>query len=224
LPLVSLATSCARQGKRVVVADLARGAPAARQLGAGSPGGSEAGTQHDARLVIAVPEGDDVVPSGPFGRPHAWDQQSGFSKEVAAACASADLLLTLVTLDPSVGGEHLPTWGADAVVIVAAGRSTWTKINAVAEMIRLSGVYLVSAVLVGADRTDESLGTIPATRMSRDAVVTGRNADLVGKSPEVTAKNAELIGQAVRSDASGLMLAAEDSGRPRSISGDRPRA
>ena len=74
------------------------------------------------------------------------------------ACASANLLLTLATLDPSLGGEHLATWATDAVAVVTAGRSSWTKIHAVGEMIRLSGTRLVSAVLVGADKTDESLG------------------------------------------------------------------
>ena len=42
--------------------------------------------------------------------------------------------------------------------MVTAGRSSWTRIHAVGEMIRLAGMYLVSAVLVGASKTDESLG------------------------------------------------------------------
>jgi hypothetical protein len=92
--------------------------------------------------------------------------------ELAAACASADLLLTLITLDPSVGGEHLATWAADAVVVVTAGRSSWTKIHAVGEMIRLAGTRLASAVLVRADKTDESLGVTPAPEAGRDAVMT----------------------------------------------------
>jgi capsular polysaccharide biosynthesis protein len=198
LPLVALATSFAQQGKRVVLADLADGAPAARLLGSGSPGVNAAGTQHDGRLVIAVPEGDELAPSGPLGRAHAWNQPSGFSQEVAAAYASADILLTLVTIDPSIGGEHLPTWAPDIAVIVTAGRSTWTKINAVGEMIRLSRARLVSAVLVGADRTDESLGTLPP-QASSDAEVMGKNADLVGKNLEVISRNAEVVGRAVQS-------------------------
>ena len=74
------------------------------------------------------------------------------------ACASADLLLTLVTLDPSLGAENLATWAASAVVVVTAGRSSWATINAVGEMIRLAGTSVASAVLVGTDKTDESLG------------------------------------------------------------------
>ena len=51
--------------------------------------------------------------------------------------------------------------GNRAVAVVTAGRSSWTKINAVGEMIRLAGTRLVSAVLVGADKTDDSLGVVP---------------------------------------------------------------
>ena len=32
---------------------------------------------------------------------------------------SADLLLTLVTLDPALGGDHLATWATNAVVVVS---------------------------------------------------------------------------------------------------------
>jgi hypothetical protein len=57
-----------------------------------------------------------------------------------------------------VGGEHLPTWASTAVAMVTAGRSSWTRIQAASEMTRLSGTRLVSGVLIGADKTDESLG------------------------------------------------------------------
>jgi hypothetical protein len=90
---------------------------------------------------------------------------------LAAACASADLLLTLAALDPSFGGEPLATWATDAVVVVTAGRSSWTKINAVGEMIRLAGTHLVAAVLVGADKSDESLGVTHTPGVGRNAEV-----------------------------------------------------
>jgi capsular polysaccharide biosynthesis protein len=159
LSLASLALSCAGQGQRVVVADLCGGAPAARLLGAGDPGVRTVRVQ-DISLVVAVPERDDLLPVGPLDRGSAQAQRSPFTEAVAEACASADLMLTLVTLDPSLGGEHLATWATDAVAVVTAGRSSWTKIHGVGEMVRLSGTRLVSAVLVGADRTDESLGVV----------------------------------------------------------------
>ena len=92
-----------------------------------------------------------AVPPGDHG--HAADP-------LAVACGSADLLLTLADLDPALGAEHLSGWATDAVVMITAGRSSSAKIRAVGEMIRLADLSLVSGVLVGADKTDESLGTI----------------------------------------------------------------
>jgi len=85
-------------------------------------------------------------------------QGSAFTDTVTAAYTGADLLLTLATLDASFGGDHLATWATDAVAVITAGRSSWTTINATGEMVRLSGTRLVSAVLIGADHSDESLG------------------------------------------------------------------
>jgi capsular polysaccharide biosynthesis protein len=160
LSLMSLAISCAQQGMQVVVADLAAGAPAAGLVGSGKPGVGPASVS-DARLIVAVPERDEVEPAGPVGHASAKDRRSPFTQAVNAACTSANVLLTLAPLDPAFGGEHLATWAADAVVFVTAGRSSWTKIRAAGEMVRLSGTRLVSAVLVGADKTDDSLGVIP---------------------------------------------------------------
>lgn len=161
--LVSLASTCARQGKRVVLADLG-GGQAAKLLGIGAPG-VHVVQVGDTSLVVALPEPIEVGPVGPFERGAARGQRSSFGTAVADACGSADLLLTIAVLDPALGGEHLATWCASAVAFVTAGRSSWTKIHAIGEMIRLSGTRLVSAVLVGADRNDESLGVIrtPAT-------------------------------------------------------------
>ena len=158
LALVSMALSRARDGFNVVLADLASGTPAASLVDSKAPGVRPV-TAQGARLTLAVPDPDDIAPAGPLG--HAWEeaQRSAFTEAVRVACASADLLVTLVTLDPSLGAELLPTWAASAVVVVTAGQSSWARINAVGEMIRLAGTSVTSAVLVGADKSDESLGT-----------------------------------------------------------------
>jgi capsular polysaccharide biosynthesis protein len=154
--LVSLAVSCAQRGLRVVVTDLCDDAPAARLLGAGDPGVQTVSTQ-GTDLTVIVPDRDDVFPVGPLqpgtGRIRA-------TEPVIAACASADLLLTLAALDPSVGGEHLAGWARSAVAVVTAGESTAARIHAVGEMIRLAGMSVISGVLVDADKTDESLGVL----------------------------------------------------------------
>ena len=168
-PLASLAISCAQDGRRVVLADLSAGNPAARLLGAAGPGIHEVDAQGTS-LTVAVPERYDVVPVGPI-RPlvPSWQQRQA-NRELAAACASADLLLTTVTLDPSLGGDHLATWSTDVVVMVTAGRSVAAKIRATGEMIRLAGTRLSSAVLLDADKNDESLGVVrPSPRWQRPA-------------------------------------------------------
>ena len=157
LSMVSMAMSSAQEGHQVVVADLASGAPAARLLDSKAPGVRSVSV-HDAHLILAVPDRDDIAPAGPLGSAPAESQRSAFTEAVGNACASADLLLTLVTPDPSLGAENLATWATSAVVVVTAGRSSWARINAVGEMIRLAGTSVASAVLVGADKTDESLG------------------------------------------------------------------
>jgi hypothetical protein len=198
--LMSLAVSCAQQGMQVVVADLCRGAPAARLLGITDPGVQAASVQ-DVHLVVALPEPDDVVPVGPLH--HGSRRPQASQPLAAAACASADLLLTLAALDPSLGGEHLATWATAAVAVVTAGESSAARIHAVGEMIRLAGTPLVSAVLVGADKTDESLGVTHRPVADRDA---------------------EVVKEGPHSDAGSFLVAVDgDPGGGRPPTGDPPR-
>ena len=70
------------------------------------------------------------------------------------------MLLTLVTVDPGLGADHLRSWAREAVVILTAGKPSATKVRTISELIRLSGTALTSAVVIGADSTDESLGVL----------------------------------------------------------------
>ena len=151
--IVSLAVSCANDGKQVVVADLADGA-LARRLGAKGPGVHPV-TAGGARMIAVVPDRNDITPTGPLQTPA---QHAAASEALLAAYGSADLVFTLATLDPAFGGDHLATWATDAAAIVTAGRSSGERIHAVGEMIRLAGVRLDSVVLIAAEKTDESLG------------------------------------------------------------------
>jgi capsular polysaccharide biosynthesis protein len=175
LSVLSLAHHCAQQGLKVVLADLCRGTPAARTLGVKAPGVHEAKV-HDVPLVVAVPDDDDVAPVGPFD-PRARSDPA--AAPLIAACAAADLLLTVIDLDPAVGGEHLPGWAADAIVVVTAGRSSTAKIQVAGEMIRMAGLSLVSGVLAGADKRDDSLGMVPEPGIvpepEADASLAGRS-------------------------------------------------
>ena len=164
--VVSLATSCASEGGQVVLADLSGDASAARLLGVKGPGISPVSV-NGVELLVAVPDKDDVAPNGPLGTSTSLPAGSKQASEpLVTACASADLLLTLAILDPAFGGDHLATWATDVVTVVTAGQSSATRIHAVGEMIRLAGARLVSVVLTGADKGDESLGVPTAPDQS----------------------------------------------------------
>ena len=158
--VASLAASCADEGKQVVVADLSGDAHLARLLGVSDPGIHPV-SRNGANLVVVLPEREEVAPVGPVpgGASPAVPAQADAA--LVTACSSADLLLTLATLDPAFGGDHLGTWATSAVAVVTAGESSAEKVHGVGEMIRLAGTRLDSVVLIGADKTDESLGTAP---------------------------------------------------------------
>lgn len=166
LSLVSLAIAYARDGRKVVVTDMASGVPAARLLGGGSPG-TEMMSVEQTRLMLVVPAADDIAPRCPFDSSSAAVRSSRLAEPAVQALRTADVLLTLATLDPAVGGEHLATWADSAVAVVTAGHSSWTTLQAAAEMIRSGGTALVSAVLVGTDKSDRTLGLAP----DRDALL-----------------------------------------------------
>jgi capsular polysaccharide biosynthesis protein len=168
--VVALAVSYAQEGKQVVLADLADGAPAARLLGIIKPG-TGAARVHGVPLMVTLPGRDTAAPTGPL--PQAGPAVA--SEVPPDVYFSADVLLSLVTLDPALGADYLPTWASGAVVLVTADRSSWARIHAVGEMIRLARTPLVSTVLVGADKTDESVGMAAAP-------VNGRSPARAGSS------------------------------------------
>jgi capsular polysaccharide biosynthesis protein len=144
--------------KQVVLADLSAGAPAARLLGVTKPGLVKV-DRGDANLTVMVPAADDIAPVGPLP---GLVQNAKPDAALASACAEADLVLSLVSLDPARGGDHLGTWATNVVAMVTAGRSTATRIHTVGQMIQLSGARLASVVVMDFDKTDESLGVSAA--------------------------------------------------------------
>jgi capsular polysaccharide biosynthesis protein len=156
--VVALAMSYLWEGRRVVLADLTGKRTAARLLGATGAGVSMA-SEWSERLAVLVPVPADPLPVGPRPGPASTDPAK-VASQLVMACAQADVLLVVATLDPASGAEHLATWAADAVVLVTAGRSSGTRIHAVAEMLRLARIQVASAVLIGADHGDDSIGVL----------------------------------------------------------------
>ena len=171
--VAALAASYASQGDQVVAADLSRGADMAHLLGVKSPG-AHAVSHNGVNFTIVVPDRDDAAPVGPLRAVTSPAGPAQAGDALVASYASADLLLTLVTLDPALGGDHLATWATNAVVVVTAGQSSAERIHGVGEMIRLAGTRLDSVVLIGADKSDESLGLTPRPDEQAGIGVLGR--------------------------------------------------
>jgi len=184
--LISLAVSCAQQGLTAVVVDLSAGRTAARMLKA-----REAGVQRvSARgttLTLIVPEPGDLPMAGPLRKPR-WAK---IAEPVARACESADVILTLASVDPALGAEYLTGWTTSVVAMVTAGKSSAQRVFAAGEMLRLAGVPSVSAVLVNADKVDESLGVVPGPAAAREPDL-GMNAVLGGRSGYLAITDSEL--------------------------------
>jgi capsular polysaccharide biosynthesis protein len=155
--LTSLALSYAAQGQKVVLADLANKAPAAHVLGVRGPG-INAVAPDGKRLAVAVPDRDDAAPVGPLPGRASGAELARPGEDLINVYADADVLLALTELEPAFGADHIASWATSVAVLVTAGRSSATRIHAVGEMIRISGVRVVSAIVIGADKRDESIG------------------------------------------------------------------
>ena len=158
--VTELATSYAGSGTQVVTADLSSGAHLAHLARVKGPGTHEV-SRNGVTFTMAVPERDDLAPAGPLPPFNSPPGRAQAPDPLVTSDVAADLLLTLATLDPAVGGDHLATWASNAVVVVTSGESSAERIHSVGEMIRLAGMRLDSVVLLGADKSDESLGLTP---------------------------------------------------------------
>jgi hypothetical protein len=159
LAVHELAAAKARRGARVVIADLSYHARAFRILGARHPGLNKVYVG-DAHVFVVEPASGDLTTIGPLSA--NVSPEGGPDEMLVDVCAGADLVLSLVTLDPARDGNYLPTWAAEVVAVVTAGRSTAVRMHSVGEIVRLSGARLDSVVVVGADRSDESIGVTSA--------------------------------------------------------------
>jgi capsular polysaccharide biosynthesis protein len=171
--VLALATSYASQGTQVIAADLSSGAYLAHLSRVKGPG-VQTVSRNGANFMMAVPDRDDPVPIGPLPSVTSLTRPAQAGDALVASDVSADLLLTLVTFDPALGGEHLATWAANAVVVVSAGRSSAERIHGVGEMVRLAGMRLDSVVLIGADKKDESLGLVRRSDEQAGVGILGR--------------------------------------------------
>ncbi len=145
--LVALARAMAAAGKRVALMDATENGALARVLKVGGGVGAQ---------VVSFP---GCAPVTWHRVPKPWGAENqGIDRPDGAALAEAEVVLTLATVDPSVGAWHLPAWGAEVVVTVTAGGATAQRISTVVDLLDAAGIAVASAVLLGADPDDVSVG------------------------------------------------------------------
>ncbi len=108
--------------------------------------------------VVFRPEGVPSLARGPARSSAGVTSDLPDNGPLRSAWDSADVILTLAEVDPAVGVDHLKSWADHVVLLVTAGRSSAERLRTTAELVRSTGLTLQFAMMVGADRTDESLG------------------------------------------------------------------
>ena len=163
--VVAFIESCAKDGAQVVFADLTKGAVFAQHARRAAALASARSGSAARRWSSRFPTPTMSCPPGPMRSSSAVTAQQFAppSDSLLSACRQADLLITVAELDPALGGDHLATWATDAVALFTGGRTHGGRAYAVGEMLRLAGLH-VTGVLIGADKTDESLGYPRRTR------------------------------------------------------------
>jgi capsular polysaccharide biosynthesis protein len=72
--------------------------------------------------------------------------------------SGVDAVLVLATVSPAFGASHIASWATESVVMISAGEASAARITATGQMLESGGVKVDSAILVGADRHDETVG------------------------------------------------------------------
>ena len=153
----SLDASLRSRGRTPFVVDLSASGALARRRGTGRArhqAGPGPGTPVVFRPtgVPALATGPAALRGGPVDLPddvpwrEAWEQ--------------SDVVVALVEVDPGIDAEHLRSWVGQVVPLVTAGDSSAELLETTAELVRAAGLGLPFAMLVGADRTDESFGAV----------------------------------------------------------------
>jgi capsular polysaccharide biosynthesis protein len=141
--LAGTALSLAGEGKPVVLVDLAEGRPLARLFRVRRKGGVVRPVTLRGKQLTLVVAPEDVA-----------------SLDSYELTKGAGVVLVLANADVAVGAEHLRSWAEGAVVVLRAGKASDLLIEATGQVLRGAGVLPVSAILLGADKGDETSGLV----------------------------------------------------------------
>lgn len=108
--------------------------------------------------VVHRPDGQPFLARGPLGASPDAATELSKGDPLRPAWNRADVVLALADVSPGVGVDHLTSWVDRVVLLVATGRSSAERLRTTGELVRAAGLELDFAMMVGADRTDESSG------------------------------------------------------------------
>lgn len=151
------AKTIAASGSSVVLADLSDSGRLDREVARWSTGATR---QPSGPLTVIrplaqqLPSRGNLTMSGPDGPALPEDDPGRASYE------AAQVVLVLASVEPTTDLETVDAWADEVVLVVEAGRSSAEWLRSVADLVRAQRLTLSFAMLVRADRTDESLGLI----------------------------------------------------------------
>jgi hypothetical protein len=130
----ALALSLVAEGKRVAVVDMTEDSALSSLLG----------TRANDQLILIEAPPDPLL------------------MDTTLRPADIDALLVLATPTPALGADPIAEWATQAVALVNAGRANAARLTATAQLLRMAGVVLKAAILIGGDPDDDTLGQIAA--------------------------------------------------------------
>jgi hypothetical protein len=150
------------EGKRVMVMDLSPGRVLGELLGVSEPETRIMFVKGAwVPMLVSVPHDDDPIEMASIEVPESGAETDGVP---GPTWTSPEVVLVLSTLELGIGASHLARVADEAVVVATAGRSSAAEIRSTAELIRAAGLTVRGAILVGADRNDESVGLIRTSK------------------------------------------------------------
>jgi capsular polysaccharide biosynthesis protein len=158
LTTARVAAHLAAEGKAVFLVDLSDSGLLKGALKKALARQQQRSGQPAVEPVLFRPEGQPFLARGPVGAPASATTELAKGNPRRPAWNRADVVLTLAEVNPSVGVDHLGSWVDRVVLLVAAGRSSAERLRTTGELVRSAGLRLSFAMMVGADRNDESSG------------------------------------------------------------------
>jgi hypothetical protein len=109
-------------------------------------------------LEVYRPAGRAEVGSGPFAVVSSTLTPIAEQNPGDERWSDSDVVMVLGDVDLGIGTQHLKAWADDVVLLVGAGKVTAEFLRTTYRLLNSSGLRLDFAMIVGADRTDESFG------------------------------------------------------------------